>query len=60
MSHEGCAFETGYDPAQEKGLRMIDVLIVLGLLVFIGILSIPGVKWLIDCIFQKQQEGKEQ
>jgi hypothetical protein len=40
---------------KQKGLRVIDGLIVLGLLVFIGILSIPGVGWLIDRIFQEQQ-----
>lgn len=45
---------------KEKGLRVIDGLIVLGLLVFIGILSIPGVNWLIDRLFQEQHQKKEQ
>lgn len=40
---------------KNKGLRVIDGLIVLALLVFIGILSIPGVNRLMDRIFQKQQ-----
>ncbi len=40
---------------KKKGLGVLDALIFIGLLVFIGILSIPGVGWLIDRIFQDQQ-----
>ena len=40
---------------RKKELRLIDGLMVIGLMVLIGILHIPGVSWLIDRIFQEQQ-----